>query len=197
MTGWKPRFHALSQAYDKAMRFQEFDGLVVWWFDGVFEDVINICGSDVKGHFVSLIPSSGFLFASILKRILNCRRIQRGWHWHVPVFIWVIPVTQISFVNWHVGTVLHGSCVTLRDVSAVSCRYLRDESEFHREIAGTLGMAPYLFNPARSPLKVDIPNKYPLYKVYMGLTIRGTIPRVRAFSLWELQWWDDELTPKG
>ncbi len=28
------------------------------------------------------------------------------------------------------------------------------------------------------------PNKYPLYKVYMGLIIKGTIPRVPAFSLW-------------
>ena len=26
------------------------------------------------------------------------------------------------------------------------------------------------------------PNKYPLYKVYMGLIIKGTIPRVPAFS---------------
>ena len=47
-------------------------------------------------------------------------------------------------------------------------------------------MVPYLFNPPRSPLKVDIIlNKYPLYKVYMGLIIRGTIPRVPAFSLWD------------
>ena len=56
--------------------------------------------------------------------------------------------------------------------------------KFHRENAGTLGMVPYLFNPPRSPLKVDIPNKYPQYKVYMGFIIRGTIPRVPAFSLW-------------
>ncbi len=33
----------------------------------------------------------------------------------------------------------------------------------------------------------DIPNKYPLslYKVYMGLIIKGTIPRVPSFSLWQ------------
>ncbi len=30
----------------------------------------------------------------------------------------------------------------------------------------------------------DIPNKYPLYKVDMGLIIKGTIPRVPPFSLW-------------
>ncbi len=30
-----------------------------------------------------------------------------------------------------------------------------------------------VYNLARSPLKGDIPNKYPLYKVYMGLTIKG------------------------
>ena len=35
-----------------------------------------------------------------------------------------------------------------------------------------------------SPLNGDIPNKYPLYKVYMGLIIKGTIPRVPPFSLW-------------
>ena len=29
----------------------------------------------------------------------------------------------------------------------------------------------------------DIPNKYPLYKVYMGLSMKGTIPRVPPFSL--------------
>ena len=54
---------------------------------------------------------------------------------------------------------------------------------FHRENAGTLRMVPCLFNPPRSPLKRYIPNKYPLYKVYMGLSIRGTIPRLPAFSL--------------
>ena len=59
------------------------------------------------------------------------------------------------------------------------------EPENHKENAGTLGMVPYLFHPPRSPLKVDIPNKYGLYKVYMGLIIGGTIPRVPAFFLWE------------
>ena len=53
----------------------------------------------------------------------------------------------------------------------------------HRENGGTLGMVPYLFNPPRSPLKGNIPNKYPLYMVYMGLIIKGTIPRVPPFSL--------------
>ena len=48
-------------------------------------------------------------------------------------------------------------------------------------------MVPLLFNPPRSPLKGDIPNKinpnkYPLYKVYMGLMIKGTIPRVPPFN---------------
>ena len=38
----------------------------------------------------------------------------------------------------------------------------------------------------RSPLKVDIPNKYPLYKLYMGLIVRGTIARAPAFSLWTM-----------
>ena len=32
--------------------------------------------------------------------------------------------------------------------------------------------------------KGDIANKYPLYKVYMGLIIKGIIPRVPAFFLW-------------
>ena len=41
-----------------------------------------------------------------------------------------------------------------------------------------------LFNTPRSPLKGDMLNKYPLYKVYMGLIIKGTIPRVPAFFLW-------------
>ena len=40
-----------------------------------------------------------------------------------------------------------------------------------------------LLNTPRSPLKGDMPNKYPLYKVYMGLIIKGTIPRVPAFFL--------------
>ena len=45
----------------------------------------------------------------------------------------------------------------------------------YRENGGTLGMVPY------------IPNKYPLYKVYMGLIIKGTIPRVAPFSLWIIE----------
>ena len=60
----------------------------------------------------------------------------------------------------------------------------------HKENGGTLGMeVPKLFTPPRSPLKGDIPNnKYPLYKVYMGLIIKGTILRVPAFSLWFMGW---------
>ena len=54
----------------------------------------------------------------------------------------------------------------------------------HRENAGTLGWYPSCLSPPRSPLKGDIPNKYPLYKVYMGLIIKCTIPRVPPFSLW-------------
>ena len=45
-------------------------------------------------------------------------------------------------------------------------------------------LGPYLFNPPKSPSKGDIPYKYPLYKVYMGLVIKGTIPRVPPFSQW-------------
>ena len=48
-----------------------------------------------------------------------------------------------------------------------------------------LGWCPScLYNPP-SPLTVDIPNKYPLYKVYIrGLLLRGPFPRVfSAFSL--------------
>ena len=56
-------------------------------------------------------------------------------------------------------------------------------AQCHRENAGTLGWYPSCLSPPRSPLKGDIPNKYPLYKVYMGLIIKGTIPRVPAFSL--------------
>ena len=57
---------------------------------------------------------------------------------------------------------------------------------YHRENGVTLGMVPKLFNPPRSPLKGVYPintYKYPLYKVYMGLIIKGTIPRVPPFSL--------------
>ena len=44
-------------------------------------------------------------------------------------------------------------------------------------------MVPYLFKPPKEPFKrgYDIPNKYPLYKVYMGLTIKDPIPRVPPF----------------
>ncbi len=38
----------------------------------------------------------------------------------------------------------------------------------HRENAGTLRMVAWLFNPPRSPLERDIPNKYPRYKVFFG-----------------------------
>ena len=43
----------------------------------------------------------------------------------------------------------------------------------HKENAGTLGWYPSCFSPPRSPLEGGIPNKYPLYKVYMGLIIKG------------------------
>ena len=46
-----------------------------------------------------------------------------------------------------------------------------------------LGWYPSCLSPPRSPLKGDIPNKYPLFKVYMGLIIKGTIPRVPPFSM--------------
>ena len=39
------------------------------------------------------------------------------------------------------------------------------------------------------PLEGDIPNRYPLYKVYMGLIIKGTIPRVPPFSPWMVIRW--------
>ena len=58
---------------------------------------------------------------------------------------------------------------------------------FHRENAGTLGWYPSCVSPPRSPLEGDIPNRYPLYKVYMGLIIRGTIPRVPPFSSWSME----------
>ena len=38
--------------------------------------------------------------------------------------------------------------------------------------------APSCLTHPRSPLKADMPNKYQLYKVYMGLIIESTIPRV-------------------
>ena len=53
---------------------------------------------------------------------------------------------------------------------------------------GPLGMgAPSCLTLPRSPLKGDVPNKYPLYKMYMGLIIKkapiqkGPTP----FSLWK------------
>ena len=52
----------------------------------------------------------------------------------------------------------------------------------HRENAGTLVWYPSCLSPSKSPLKSDIPNRYPLYKVYMGLMIKGTISRVPPFS---------------
>ena len=56
--------------------------------------------------------------------------------------------------------------------------------------------APRCFS--RSPLKGDIPNKYPLYKVYIGLIIKGTIQWVPPFSQWCQQettcQQDDDLT---
>ena len=40
--------------------------------------------------------------------------------------------------------------------------------------------APSCLAPLLEPFKKDISNKYLLYKVYMGLIIEGTIPRVPA-----------------
>ena len=57
----------------------------------------------------------------------------------------------------------------------------------HRENAGTLGWYPSCLSPTRRPLEGDIPNRYPLYKVYMGLIIKRSIPRVPPFSPWSMR----------
>ena len=58
--------------------------------------------------------------------------------------------------------------------------YRDDESPFeatkvyHGENGGSLlGWWPSCLTPARSPSNGDIPNKYPLYKMHMGLIIKG------------------------
>ena len=50
----------------------------------------------------------------------------------------------------------------------------------HRENAGTLGWYPSCLSPPRSPLKGNISSIYPLYKVYMGLIVKG--PPSQGFS---------------
>ena len=45
------------------------------------------------------------------------------------------------------------------------------------------GWYPSCLSPLRTPFKGDILDKYPLYKLYMGLIIKGTIPMVPPFSL--------------
>ena len=53
-----------------------------------------------------------------------------------------------------------------------------------------LAWYPSCSTPRLEPFKGGIPNKYikkySLYRVYMGLIIKGTIPRVPPFSLWFL-----------
>ena len=50
-------------------------------------------------------------------------------------------------------------------------------------LGGTLAVEAPLLEPFK---RGYIPNKYPLYKVNMGLIIKGTIPRVfPPFSLWQ------------
>ena len=76
--------------------------------------------------------------------------------------------------------------------------YLEGGSRCRRENGGILGIVPWLFNPPNSSLKGDIPNKYPVYKitvykVCMGLIIKGTIPRVPPFSLWR---WRERCTKR-
>lgn len=52
-------------------------------------------------------------------------------------------------------------------------------SFFHRENGATLGVeGRSCLSPPKSPLKGNLPNEYPLYRVYMELLIEGTIPRV-------------------
>ena len=52
-------------------------------------------------------------------------------------------------------------------------------------LGGTLAVSA----PQKSPLEGSIPNKYPLYKVYMGLIIKGTIPRVFSQSRPSQEWY--------
>ena len=55
-----------------------------------------------------------------------------------------------------------------------------------KENGGTLGMACPSCLPPKQTFKrgyTDIPNKYPLYKVYMGFILKSAIPRVSRFSL--------------
>ena len=77
-------------------------------------------------------------FLSILKTILNSEGFKED---DIDMFLFSFGsflLHKYLFVNRHVGTVLHGSCAPLRDVSAEFCRYLRAESDDSEVIATSL-----------------------------------------------------------
>ena len=84
----------------------------------------------------------------------------------------------ILFMVW-----LLARCVVRRIFSVSLC------NNFIGKMVVPLGWYPSCSTPQGAPLKgdiSDIPNRYPLYEVYMGLIMKDTIPRVPPFSLWQL-----------
>ena len=72
--------------------------------------------------------------------------------------------------------------VSFREGNPIKVQNVNPQNVFccfiQMENAGTLGWYPSSLSPPRSPLKGDIPNKYPLYKVYIwGWLLRGPHPK--------------------
>ena len=86
-----------------------------------------------------------------------------------------LPVTRKINLNWMIPNLYMGNGCLTKHPFKFGCLEFQVLllCQTHRENAGTLGWYPSCLSPPRRPLKGNIPNKYPLHKVYMGLIIKG------------------------
>ena len=76
---------------------------------------------------------------------------------------------------WRIASDMNGDLESQRD------------DEYREKGGGPLGWrAPSCFTPQKNPLKGYIPNKYPLYKVYMVLIIKG--PPSQGYHHFPYEW---------
>ena len=96
-------------------------------------------------------------------------------HYSTRIHPMILPVTWKINLNWMIPNLYMGNGCLTKHPFKFGCLEFQVLllCQNHRENAGTLGWYPSCLSLLRSPLKGNVPNKYPLYKVHMGLIIKG------------------------
>ena len=141
----------------------------------MFDQILSPCTSNyatipIAGQQknIHMVMSPGHLSPPFIKGC-DTPSLQLQIHHHSH-----LPPLRICSMRWRAAT--SGMVARMLSRIRMACEGWKRKRICHRENAGTLGWYPSCLRPPqRSPL---------LYKVYMGLIIKGTIPRVPPFSLW-------------